>query len=1101
MASGKIKGITIEIGGDTTKLGKALDGSEKKTRSLQGELRQIEKLLKFDPSNVELLTQKQSTLAEMVESTSEKLKTLKEAEAQVVAQFERGEIAEDQVRALQREIIQTENNLNDVTNELQNATRNLEEFGDNNGVAQEEAERLNRELEEQNEELENERIALALVEQAQREHEQAVEDARAELDQFGESVSGAMDKVKTGMLALGGATIAGATYAVKLSDEFDKALNILMTKTGASKDEMEALDEAMTNVYSNNFGESIQDVAESMAIVKTNTNLAGKELESITEYAILMRDTFDFEVNESIRAVNSLMDQFGVTAEEAYNLIAQGAQNGLNQNDDLMDIVNEYSIQFKNAGYSAEDMFNMLKNGAETGTWSVDKLGDALKEFNIRASDGTVSEALINNAEIFGLTTKEAEALSKEVETGNVGAYQSLLDKLKEVDDDAKRYQLGVAMYGTMWEDLGEETVFALMNTQGEISKTADALNTINEMRYDDIGSALQGLGRTLQTDLVEPIGDELKPYIVDVIEYVQENSPQIKEILSNIVQKVGEFVGFIVNNGSEIISVIAGITAGLIAWNVGNMIMTVVSAIKAFQLANEGATVAQALLNVVMNANPIMLIVTAIIAVVTALVTFIATNEDARNKIVEIWNKIKEVAGTVFGVLVTFFTETVPNAIMSFKDIAVSVFTNIVDFVKNNWQSLLLLIINPFAGAFALAYEHCEGFRAFVDNFVLTIKNFFINMGTSIVNFFTSTIPTFIENMGSWFMQLPEKIGYALGYIIGKLILWSQNVISWITTNVPLIIQSVVKFFSELPGKIWVFLVNIVTKIATWCTNMKKKATEGVTELIKKVVDFFKQLPGKIYDAIKGAVDKIATWGSNMKSKAVSMISNMISSVVTTAKGLPQKVYDAIKGAIDKISTWGTNMKNKAKTAITNVATTITDGLKNLPTSVETVGKNIVEGLWRGIQGAKDWIKQKVGEFAKGILQGMKDALGIKSPSRVFRDQVGKYIAEGIGVGITANEDSAINALEQVGDDMVNSAKGINGLTLNRQLETTFKGSIGNGGSISDLVDLVSEYMPKIIEASNKAIMLDTGVLVGETIDHIDRKLANNYALKARGI
>ena len=528
---------------------------------------------------------------------------------------------------------------------------------------------------------------------------------------------------------------------------------------------------------------------------------------------------------------------------------------------------------------------------------------------------------------------------------------------------------------------------------------------------------------------------------------------------------------------------------------------MTVVSAIKAFQLANEGATVAQALLNAVMNANPILLIVTAIIAVVTALVTFIATNEDARAKIVEIWNKIKEVAGNVFGALVTFFTETVPNAISTFKDKAVEVFTNIVDFVKNNWQSLLLLIVNPFAGAFALAYENCEGFRAFVDNFVLTIKNFFINMGTTIVNFFTETIPTFVSNMVSWFMQLPEKIGYALGYIIGKLIQWNVNVLNWIITNVPIIIQSVVKFFSELPGKIWVFLVNIVTKIGTWCINMKKKATEGVTELIKKVIDFFKQLPGKIYDAIKGAVDKITTWGNNMKSKAVSMITAMISNVVSTAKGLPQKVYDAIKGAIDKIVTWGTNMKNKAKTAITNVATTITDGLKNLPQSVESVGKNIVEGLWKGIQNAKDWIKQKVGEFAKGILQGMKDALGIKSPSRVFRDQVGKYIAEGIGVGITANEDSAINALEQVGDDMVNSAKGINGLTLNRQLETTFKGSIGNGGSISDLVDLVSEYMPKIIEASNKAIMLDTGVLVGETIDHIDRKLANNYALKARGI
>ena len=193
--------------------------------------------------------------------------------------------------------------------------------------------------------------------------------------------------------------------------------------------------------------------------------------------------------------------------------------------------------------------------------------------------------------------------------------------------------------------------------------------------------------------------------------------------------------------------------------------------------------------------------------------------------------------------------------------------------------------------------------------------------------------------------------------------------------------------------------------------------------------------------------------------------------------------------------------MVSKAKSAMSNVATAIKNGLKSVPKSMASIGKDIVSGLWNGIKNATSWIKDKVGGFAKNILKGMKDALKIKSPSRVFRDEIGKYIAEGIGVGIEENEDSPINALKTVSNDMINTARGINGVTLNRQLETTFRGPVTPGGSVADLVTLVSEYMPKLIEASNKSIVLDTGTLVGETINQIDSGLATNYALKARGI
>lgn len=1048
MANKKIRGITVEIGGDVTKLDKALAGSEKQSRSLQVELREIDKLLKFDPTNAELLTQKQSALKDMISETAKKLDTLKEAEAQVIAQFERGEIVEEQLRAFQREIIQTEKALDGMKDDLSAVDTALENVANGTDTA----------------------------EKHTQEYRDEVEKAKKELEDFGNKAEESLDKVKTGALAIGTAMVATAGYTLKLSTEFDKALNTLITRTGASADEVDELNASMESVYANNFGESIEDVAVSMANVRTNTKLTGQELEDATQYALLMRDTFDFEVNESTRSAKMLMDQYGLSAEEAYNLIAQGAQSGLDKNGDLLDTINEYSVHFKQLGIDAPTMFNMLANGAESGTFSVDKLGDSIKEFGIRVKDG--SDATAEGFTTIGLN---ADEMSRRFSKGGQSAYDALRETaqaLFTLEDPLAQNQAGVALFGTMWEDLGVEGMMALMSLDGKISESNDALSKINEQKYDDIGSALQGLGRTLETDLINPIGEELTPVVSDVIDTIKENAPEIKEVISTVVDKVGEFVTFVSDNGSEIISVIAGIGAGFVAWNVATTIMGVVEAIKKFKTATEGASIAMKIFNAVGKANVFILIASLIATVIVALVTFLATNEDARAKIVEVWGKIKETFSNVINAIVGFFTTTIPEAFSSFITKVEEFFSKIGSFIS----------------------EKFESFKVFVNTFLESIKNFFVNAGNNIVNFFTTTIPNLITSIVGWFNQLPEKIGYAIGFVIGKLILWATNVKTWITTEVPKIITSVVNFFKTLPSKIYEAIIGAVNRVATWATNLQNKAVSGVTSLINSVVTFFKTLPSKIYNAIVSAIDKVSSWGSKMKTKASTAISNLVTSVTTTAKALPGKIYSAISGAINKVVTWGTNMKNKAVSGMKNVVKGITDSFKNLPTKMASIGKNIVEGVWNGIKNATSWIKDKVASFASSILEGMKDALDINSPSRIFRDQVGRFIAEGIGVGIEENEDSPLQALEKLGDDMINGGKKINGITLNRQLEHTFTNNMSSGGSVADLVNLVSEYFPKLIEASNKSIYLNGKTLVGETINDIDSALGTIYAMKARG-
>ena len=745
MANKAIRGITVEIGGDTTKLGKALESGEKHSRSLQGELREIERLLKFDPTNTELLAQKQKVLADMVEETSKKLTTLKDAEAEVAEQFASKKISAEQYRAFQREIAQTERTLAEMKAGLDTASRNLNEFGDNNGVAREAADKLEREIREQNEALEAEKKALKEAEQAQKDHEKAVESAKEELADFKEKADDAFSAVKTGAGVLSGAALAAGGYALKITTEFDHAFNTLATRTGASAEEMESLGDAMERVYANNFGESIEDVAESMATVRNNTKLSGEELENATERALLLRDTFEFDVNESTRTAKMLMDQWGISAEEAYNLIAQGAQNGLDKNGDLLDTINEYSVHFNNLGLSSEDMFNMLVNGAENGTFSVDKLGDAVKEFSIRAIDG--SDATAEGFKTIGLNADEMSAKFGKGGESAKKALQETATALFNMEDPIAQNAAGVQLFGTMWEDLGVDGVKALMDLDGEISKTDDALEKINEQKYDDIGSALEGLGRTLETDVVKPLGEELKPVVEEAIEYVKENGPQIKDVVSQLVDKVGEFVGWIVDHKDALISTVVAIGTGLLVWNVASMINSVVGAIKAYKLANEGATIAQALFNAVLNANPLMLIVTLVATLVAGIVTFIMTNDEARAKFIEIWNKIKATAKSVLDAIVNFF-KSAWDGIKKAWNSCVNFFTGLWSKISGAFSSAGSWFSKTFRNAWQSVKNAFSGWGDFFSGLWTKIKNKFSDIGSNIGSAISSTVKSGINGV-----------------------------------------------------------------------------------------------------------------------------------------------------------------------------------------------------------------------------------------------------------------------------------------------------------------------------------------------------------------
>lgn len=437
----------------------------------------------------------------------------------------------------------------------------------------------------------------------------------------------------------------------------DKALSVLSARTGATAGEMEKYRDVMNDIYRSNYGESFEDVSDAMGqVVQMFGDMDNASLENVTKKAIALRDTFDMDYTESLRAVNSLMDQFGISADEAFNLIVQGAQQGLNQNDDLLDTINEYSVQFKTAGYSADDMFNMLKNGADSGTWSVDKLGDAVKEFNIRAKDGTISEALVTYQKQLKLTDKDVAYLNTLMAQGGERgqkAYNIILERLGAVRNDTTQYQAGVALFGTMWEDLGATTVNSLMQTQGGITSTKAAMDEMANTRYDNLSDSFSALGRIVQTDLIQPLVSTLAPIAKEIVQWLIDNMPTIGPIITAIAAAVG-----------------------------------VLATALAIQGLIKSVAAAFAFLNATMAANPIVLVVAAIAGLVAAFVVLWKKCEGFRNFWKNLWDGIKN----VFNAVVTWFqqaAQTLVNIFQTAWNGIKKAWSGVGNFFKGIWQGI----------------------------------------------------------------------------------------------------------------------------------------------------------------------------------------------------------------------------------------------------------------------------------------------------------------------------------------------------------------------------------------------------------------------------
>lgn len=317
-------------------------------------------------------------------------------------------------------------------------------------------------------------------------------------------------------------------------------------------------------------------------------------------------------------------------------------------------------------------------------------------------------------------------------------------------------------------------------------------------------------------------------------------------------------------------------------------------------------------------------------------------------------------------------------------------------------------LVVGLVAGliaAIVVLWNTNEGFRDAVMNVWNGIKDF---IGDAI-----QAIGGFFSNLGTTISQLPQMFADWLNNVIATVTGWVSNMAAQAASAGSQFVQNVVNFVQNLPYNIGYLLGTVIGNVISWVADMASNAASAGSQFVSNAINFIQNLPANIASFLSNVISNVVGWVSNMASNATRAGSQFLSNAINFVSQLPGRIASFLGSVISNLGSWAGQMASKGAEGARNMFNAVVNGLASLPSSVLSIGSDVVHGIWNGISGAAGWLAGKVKSFASGILDGMKDALGIHSPSRLFRDQVGKYIAQGIGEGFTDEMGSVVGQMQ----------------------------------------------------------------------------------------
>ena len=763
------------------------------------------------------------------------------------------------------------------------------------------------------------------VELTKEQLEKGLKSLKSDLNSLEKSTSGISSKLSKGLSSIGNvATKAGTALTVGLTTPLI-ALGAAGVKYNAQMEDFEA----------------------NLTTLLGSADKAKDMLNDLKE----MANTTPFETSDLLEATQMMLG-FGLAADKTQGYLQTLGDISMGNSEKLMSLTRAFS-QIGAAGKATmEDINQMIDAG-------------------------------FNPLQIMSETTGKSMAdLREEVSAGEV-SFEDIAEAMRIATSEGGRY------YNAM------EKASQTMN--GKLSTAIDALKTA-------LGNLTQSL-LPIVTKIVEKITEWANAF-ANLDQGTQETILKIAGLLA-IAGPVLSVVGKVSSGVSSLISVLGGL--GSAALPVTLAIAGLVAGLYALVQALGGPQKAFEKFKNVLNKCK------DILKDFLDKIQFSDKLQKINKKISELSGKLNglkdlfKVLGVIFTVsiapailLITGLIGGLINAIDPFLDyvgnlidvlsglgeIIVGIFTfdgeKILGGLKKTFGGIVGVIIAPFKMAGSFISGFFEGIGSFIStalgnitntiknsivNTWESIKNFFINGWNSIVAFFTETIPQWIQNVITWFQQLPYNIGLLIGQIFGHIANFGVSVWNWITVDLPQIIQGIIDWFAQLPGRIWEWLQNTINNIARWGQETWTAATTWVSNTVNSIINWFSQLPGRIW-----------TWLTN---------------------------------TINNVINWGKDLANRGKEAAQNLFNNIVDTIQNLPSKLAEIGKNLVEGLWNGITSAGNWLKDKISSFANGVVDGFKNTFGIHSPSKIMNKEIGRYLALGLGEGFNDNIKSVYSKMK----------------------------------------------------------------------------------------
>lgn len=716
----------------------------------------------------------------------------------------------------------------------------------------------------------------------------------------------------------------------------------------------------------------------------------------------------------------------GTAMENVQNRVAKAVQKVIEAVgvENIAGAINGFSSQFGKIGDAAAGMVTGVKG------WFGKAAQAAQPLVSIWQSDfgqlGVYLKGLASNAQAFGGSLLDVVT--------NGGGLQNFLTGLNNIISPLVNWWIALTrnvsiFIGTLSDSGGVQAFLA------SLSELWKGLTQLGQGLADAVtGFLAVGQNGGAAASIGQLVGDAFNaaaPFV---------------EKLASTLQSLGDWAS---EHGDAIRTVIAGIAGGFAAFKTASLISAAVTALKSFDVAAKIAAAGQWVLNAAMNANPIVLVVTAIGALVAALVWFFTQTETGRKAwasftsfLSSAWQSVVSFVTSLGQNIANFFTQTIPNAIQS---------------VIQWFQQL------PSAIGTALS-------------------NLITSIGTWAVSFGQSALQAgqqFVSNIANFLTNLPATIAYWLAYGITFVVLWAAQLGSQAISAGQQFLANLGTFFVQLPGNIWNWLTSTVASVASWAAQMGANALSAGSWFLSNVGTFISQLPANVGSWLSGAVSAAASFVGRMASNAVNAGSRFLSSIGSYISQVPGRIGAGLSGAISAVGSFASSMASGALRAGQQFLSNLVNTLASIPGRMVSIGSQIVHGIISGITGSIGKVGSAILGGVKDAISGVKNFLGIHSPSRLFRDQIGRNIGLGLAQGISNSQAAVMSSMNGMASDIASTRFTTPDVATGYGLSPT-RASVSTGGeplSGELLGELLSEL--RALHADMPLIMEKLGIEV----------------------